>query len=298
MIEMTWIPEALRALAGIYIAIGLIALMCALALPKSRLRKACWSAAVLVVWILIPKLIAPPASTPEQVKDKQRRLVQIKAAEVRFQTICKTAGERIDRTVEGVDGLLLMKIRPEAINQDNQFAMDDPYGRRGSGGGESFIKSFLVETYNASKNKGTFEPKERTAYRYVDVIDESANRYRYTVKFVLRNPKIFKQGEGDYVLVKEDAMRLPSPRYGVTWDDISTKEDRELWIAGGSIKIFDLKENRVIAERRGYMIDRAQGSTAGFRSPWGAASQDGWSCPTWKEHHLPFVSKVLKRNVN
>jgi len=60
----------------------------------------------------------------------------------------------------------------------------------------------------------------------------------------------------------------PAPRYGITYDDISTREEREYWIAGSSLRVIDLKTQEVMAERIGYMMDRAQGSGAGGRSPW------------------------------
>jgi hypothetical protein len=94
----------------------------------------------------------------------------------------------------------------------------------------------------------------------------------------------------------------PVPRYGVTYDDLSTHEDREFWIAGSSLKVVDLKTNEVIAERIGYMVDRGQGDQSGFRSPWAYAPYT--ACPSfpltssgapnqfWQTRD--FVHKVLK----
>jgi hypothetical protein len=93
----------------------------------------------------------------------------------------------------------------------------------------------------------------------------------------------------------------PPPRYGVTYDDISTHEEREYWIAGSSLKVIDLQSNEVIAERVGYMMDRAQGSEAGGRSPWLLAANT--ACPKFADRHgasaqpyqtLDFVEAVLK----
>lgn len=67
------------------------------------------------------------------------------------------------------------------------------------------------------------------------------------------------------------------PRYGVTYDDISTREEREYWIAGSSLKVIDMQTNEIIAERIGYMVDWAQGSRAGQRSPWLFAADN--ACP-------------------
>ena len=61
----------------------------------------------------------------------QERLAK---AEAMFQERCKTAGEKIYRTVENVEGIFLLKLRPDGINYGNQFVMDDPYGRDLGGG--------------------------------------------------------------------------------------------------------------------------------------------------------------------
>jgi hypothetical protein len=76
---------------------------------------------------------------------------------------------------------------------------------------------------------------------------------------------------------------VPGPRYGVTYADISTIDDRKIWIAGSSLRVIDLETNEVIAERVGYMIDRGQGSEAGFRQPWADAAYI--ACP-----NFPFIS--------
>jgi hypothetical protein len=94
-------------------------------------------------------------------------------------------------------------------------------------------------------------------------------------------------------------------RYGITWDDISTREDREHWIAGGSLKVIDLQTNEIIAERIGYMMDRGLGDKSGFRNPWAFAEQ--YACPEFRQigpsdprrgrsynETAIFITKVLK----
>ena len=88
----------------------------------------------------------------------------------------------------------------------------------------------------------------------------------------------------------------------VTYDDISTHEDRTFWIAGSSLKVIDLQTNEVIAERVGYMVDRGQGNQSGGRSPWSYAPYS--ACPSfvtapsgapnqlWQTRN--FVHRILK----
>lgn len=87
----------------------------------------------------------------------------------------------------------------------------------------------------------------------------------------------------------------------MTYDDISTREERDYWIAGSSLKVIDLQTDEVIAERVGYMIDWAQGITVGGRSPWLLAADN--ACPEFSARHgatsqmfqsVRFVNKALK----
>ena len=110
-----------------------------------------------------------------------------------------------------------------------------------------------------------------------------------------------------FVLDKTPAPS-PAPRYGVTYDDISTREERDYWIAGSWLKVIDLKTNEVVAERIGYMMDRGQGNTSGGRAPWLLAADN--ACPSFfRNPNLPpnghgsraqsrqaqdFVEKTLK----
>ena len=84
------------------------------------------------------------------------------------------------------------------------------------------------------------------------------------------------------------AMALPGTTFPLV-------EDRERWIAGGSLKVIDLQTKEVLAERIGYMVDRGQGSQEGFRSPWALAQRT--ACPAF-EPLIPrtrsFVLSVLK----
>ncbi|MBK6906544.1 MAG: hypothetical protein IPH08_05500 [Rhodocyclaceae bacterium] len=68
---------------------------------------------------------------------------RLATAEAMFAERCKKAGVFIHRTAENVEGVFLLKLRPEGINYRDQFATTDPYGRDMTGNG--YIKSFCVE---------------------------------------------------------------------------------------------------------------------------------------------------------
>ncbi len=226
-------------------------------------------------------------------------------AEQMFQAHCKTAGERIYKTVDNVEGIFLIRVRPERVNYHDQFAMDDPYGSDVSGDG--YIKNFLR---GRTENGSLLEYPNANSYRYVEAIDpKDGTRYRYTgaVQDVVHTQSILIGGDGrtrfttrDFVLDRTPATR-PTPRYGITYDDISTREDRKFWIAGSSLKVIDLQTNDIIAERVGYMMDRGQGNDSGGRSPWLLATFH--ACPAFPtdpgRHPLQigqtrdFVERVL-----
>ena len=238
-------------------------------------------------------------STSALAEDTKARLAK---AEAMFQERCKKAGEFIYRTAENVEGVLLLKIRPSEINRGDQYKMDDPYGRDLTGNG--YIESFL----RARNEKGFLDPGKVGGYRYVDSLDPNdGKRYRYTggMKVVgkkdpstpnhqisiQRNPN-FDLNIYRFLLDRVPAPD-PAPRYGVTYDDISTREERDYWIAGSSLKVIDLKTNEVMAERIGYMMDRGQGNTSGGRAPWLLAERT--SCPHRPDLHQTrnFVEKTL-----
>jgi hypothetical protein len=87
-------------------------------------------------------------------------------------------------------------------------------------------------------------------------------------------------------------------RYGITWEDISTKEDRDYWIAGGKLAVVDLKTGEVAGERVGYVMDPTFGSTAQGRRIWLAVGFIPEAfCPRFEMHshrNTEFVAKVLK----
>jgi hypothetical protein len=212
-------------------------------------------------------------------------------AEAMFQARCKTAGEKIYRTAENVEGIFLMKLRPEGTNYghnaEQQFRMDDPYGH--DAGGDEYIKSFVRGYhYKAHSTPDVPGAPPRIGYRYVEALDpKDGQRYRYTGSVREVTKQLSGLSGGGTVRVTDFALDKtpvsgPAPRYGVTYDDISTREEREHWIAGSSLKVIDLQTNEVMAERIGYMMDRGQGDRSGGRSPWLYAADN--ACPSFQRN--------------
>ena len=301
----------LRAAGNLYLLLALAGVCVALWKGKTWPWKLTFAALVLVAFV------AP--GVPGIYRSVERRDTAAKAGEL-FAERCKTAGERIHRTVDAVDGIYLMKVRPEGKNLGDQFKLDDPYGNDLRG--DAYIMSFLRGSYPSWRPDRPDWPA-RAGYLYVEAKDpQSGQRYRYTgslkpvrkkdatapaIRRELQRDPTYDLNIYDFVLDKVPAQD-PRPRYGVTYEDISTREDREYWIAGSSLKVIDLQTNEVIAERIGYMMDRAQGSKAGGRSPWLLAADN--ACPSFdrfpgarvqtpssakqRRQTADFVEKVLR----
>ncbi len=267
--------------------------------------------ATLRIVLLVLMLGASGATQADAQKTPaQERLAK---AEALFKERCKAAGEKVYRTAENVEGIFLMKLRLTS-NYEKQFEMDDPYGHDSTG--NEYFNSFLVgRNQNGSLTRR--EDAVRQGYRYVEALNpQDGKRYRYTggmkvvgkkdvnakgVQMAMeRNPN-YDLNIYAFVLDKTPATG-PQPHYGVTYDDISSREDRDYWIAGSSLKVIDLNTNEVMAERIGYMMDRGQGSNAGGRSPWLLAAR--YACPEFpidgsrQSYQVGqtrnFVEKVLK----
>lgn len=211
-------------------------------------------------------------------------------AQALFAERCKTAGEKIYRTVDNVEGVFLLKLRPEEINYGDQFKLDDPYGH--DSGGDTYILNFLHGFYHQGNGVPTAGAPAMLGYSYVEAVDpRDGQRYRYSgrVEEPWQTNKSYLKGYTRFVMDRVKASG-PTPRYGVTYDDISTREEREFWIAGSSLKVIDLQTNEIIGERIGYMIDASQGSRSGGRSPWFFAADH--ACPGFQFNPL----RPLKRS--
>ena len=268
---------------------------------KTHINKRIQWLALLSLALLLGACTSSPRAT--QPNERQAKAMAM------WQERCKTAGEKIYKTVENVEGVYLMKIRT-TTNFGDQFKLDDPYGSDMTG--DTYILNFLRGFHHQSKVKTYPGSPPRVGYLYVEAQDpKDGQRYRYTGRIEqpwLTN-KNYSEDYKRFVLDKTLATG-PTPRYGVTYDDISTHEEREYWIAGSSLKVIDLQTNEVIAERIGYMVDWAQGSQAGGRSPWLLAANQ--ACPNFQRNPqrpplapgqgstaqlsqtLDFVEKVLK----
>ncbi|MDO8926380.1 MAG: hypothetical protein Q7U94_05630 [Sideroxyarcus sp.] len=185
-------------------------------------------------------------------------------AESYFKALCEKAeGDFVFRTVEGVDGIKIMRSQPD-------IKSTPPLWDEASGP----TPGLFVATFNG-------------IYQYVDAVEfvqgsqTSTQLVHYAIdpKLSIRVPP---WGLGHYPIEKSDA------RYGFTFRN-SPLENRELGIVGSELIIMDLKTNEVMALRRRF-------SKLNFVTHQSAQMMQGTPCRLLetKDSDNRFIAKILK----
>ncbi|GHU43466.1 hypothetical protein AGMMS50289_09920 [Betaproteobacteria bacterium] len=177
----------------------------------------------------------------------------------------------------------MMKPRKAATREElqDQFWLGDPYGASSTDmtGKHALLKESI------SGEDGTKIP----ALNFFETHDfENPDKlWRYSLKPTGRMiagrtseaPKVPEIEPG------RDLIEFIQSRYGYSWDDLSTREDRQYWVAKSRLQIVDLITKEVIAERIDYVIEDGFGSTENFRStPW---ISTGIGDTRWKTNYCP-----------
>lgn len=288
-----------------YLVVFIIAVGLALWLPKTTSTKllAGVSTAIVLGLPIISALIA--VRKQERIAEVQQQRTDV--AYARFQERCKTAGTKIVRTVDDVDGVLLVKLRPASTLDDHANPMWPGAAMALEASGESYIRTFISRTWDAqyydesTRGFRYFDrPRLRPRYRYVEAMDATdQKRYRYSLK---REPNDESANGVPNKLpqyLREEASG-PAPRYAVDFEDIVDSEDRKVWIAGTVLRVIDQQTGEVIAEQTRFLMDGGQGAIGGNRFPWGHAASSALKCPLKEPQGgndtqtRDFVNQVLK----
>ena len=203
-------------------------------------------------------------------------------AKARFDQLCQNAGEKIYRTADNVDGILLLKVRGDDEKyQSNRYnplkdqmwedaAVESDWFRNG------YIDGFLPYTMRNFQSS--------SGYTYVDVLqkDNSIIRYSGDWQITLNHP-----------FHTEPNPKFPA-RYAVTYENDISWENRKHWIAGTTIKIIDTKTNELMAEKTMYAFVPELGYSKYEQTPnpWGR----GQRCPSensYEQRTATFILKVL-----
>ena len=189
-----------------------------------------------------------------------------------FNEQCKTAGEKIYRTVDNVEGIMLLKVPPKStvsVDAQNRDPMWDNAALQENEGIE-FIGKFL----------GLYGGNGGSYYKYVDVLQPNqSDIIRYT---------------GHHSPLKQSLNPRHPARYAVTFENNVDPKLRRHWVAGATIRVIDRKTNEIIAEKTIYAFEKGLGGTGGARMPWLFAILCNKERLTSSEPLSDFVLSVLK----
>lgn len=192
-----------------------------------------------------------------------------------FEERCKLAGEKVYQPLTKVRGIEILRMR-RAVDSMDQWSREDPFSD--SSPEKSYIRNFIVWRDAAGHTAYLSKPAV-PGFDFVDTPGPDGTRIRYTGTYEALQSKWATPGS---VRFKDVATPAPMARakYGVTFEDISTTEDRRRWIAGGTISLIELATGNVVAERTGFMMDPLNGAgvTHG-RQPWAIAPRV--ACPAF-----------------
>ena len=280
------ILEVIGIVAAIVIAI--IASVVCYHLKPQWMQKHRWLVPVPALIVLFVFLVIPYFLQKERDAQRRQELQQARAeraawrkqyyepAKARFDQLCQNAGEKIYRTADNVDGILLLKVRGDDEKyQSNRYnprkdQMWEDAAIESEAAGENYIERFLPRLSMAP-------------YDFADVIQKDGSVIRYSMR----------RKEHSWIMDKQ-----PNPhsraRYAVTYENDISWENRKHWIAGTTIKVIDTKTNTLMAEKTMYAFVPELGYSKFEQNPnpWGR----GMRCPdenSYEQKTVIFVSKVL-----
>jgi hypothetical protein len=234
--------------------------------------------------------------TIQTVIEYRRFMAKYEPAKALFDEKCKTAGERIYKTAEGVEGILLPKIlestfeKSESETVKNQMwpqaAIENAFS------GVSYVVHYLGErhsgTYTKDPSTGKRVPKRPIlpGYKYVDVVNaEDGKRYRLRAEEAELIEKEWRKG-----FMPETPTTEPAPRHAVHLEHNVDPTLRKHWIAGSLVRVVDTTTNETLGELEVWKFDRSVGHT-----PWLNWSTSAATCPSISYDDIQyFVKKTLK----
>jgi len=208
-----------------------------------------------LAWIFIPSADERRLHREAEIRRQNR----LKSRAV-FENLCKTAGEKIYRTADNVEGVTLLKVwdRESAHSEEKLWkyaGLPEQYGK------DSYIEGFLkwrvkiITKGNEKYDDVLFLPEDQNhpyilqgRYSYVDVKQKNGTFLRYTLGDNLNQ---------NYRMIS-NFTKSPA-RYAVTFENPVVPEEREHWIAHTRATVIDLQNNTVMATKDWYSFESQQG---------------------------------------
>lgn len=277
MLELTGMGSVLRGIGVLYwlLAIGAVAL--AIWKGKGRWGKMLWAAVAIAVFGFLPA---------KEMIAQAKRDAYARDAWAYFKKLCdEKSGEKIYKTYTGVKSVLVVKPLPPATDKDHydQFWYGDPYSASATSVRAKAAASIL--TLDSRRPSGIQKGLE-----FVELKNEIGGVVQY--QRITRPPSNDK-------MASVDNIARPVSQFGISWEDISTPQDRKYWVAGSRLRVIDLTDNSIVAVRIGYFIEAGFGSKAGGRRPWLTSRGPNTTCPPLIGGDYSdqwFVTKVFKQD--
>ena len=265
MIEMTWVADALK-IGNLLITLVYFGAAAWLIYVALRSAIPVWVKASCIGGVVVAFGYLPVSGYLEY---REKRAYS-KAAWERFNKYCaEKAGEREYKKVERVESVLLMRER-ESVSEtqlSDQYWKGDPYGYAYKEKDVELSQLLITDTYGVNR----LTPIRGFAFVETKRVSDSGEVSYVQHKLDQSGFGVFSQEFGD-----------KQSRYGFTWEDISTDEDRRYWVAGSRLRVIDLQTNEIISERVGYMLESGFGSRQNGRIPWLMALKN--ACPKVDVH--------------
>jgi len=283
MLELGVGADLVRGVGWILWGLIAVGLWLALSKPKTVAGKVISTALVLAAPVAI---LGPTAYRSYEYRKRYE------VAQAYFDERCKTAGEKIYKTVEGVEGIQLWGMRGGDRVKDEDNPNWHAAGMPNAPVTEGYVSHFLdyENNLNPGAERGTLGSKPKNViargFRFVDVKKTQGNFLRYRINTNRPNTSA--------PFLASEPVSTSDARYAVDYQDISTPEGRANWVAGGLIKVIDTQTNEVLAEMTAFGFERGFGSKAGARQPWRFAKHCGASVGERYQSVRFFVDQVVK----
>lgn len=276
MLEFTGIASVLRGISFLYWLLAFGAVGLALWKGKTMRAKALWAGIAIAAFGFLPV---------KGIIEQAQRDAYAKEAWAYFKKLCdEKSGEKIYKTYTGVKSVLVVKPLPPATEKDlyDQFWYGDPYSNDSAleDRGER-VAALLIGRVEFTKNAHA-----KNGFDFIEQRVEGKNEPRFQRVQPIEKPPF----------TTTTSIAVPESRFGISWEDISTKEDRKYWVAGSRLRIVDLTDKSIVAERIGYFIEAGFGSRAGQRRPWQSSRGPNTTCPSLVNRDFSdrwFVLKAL-----
>ena len=272
------------------------------AMENHRWRRRLQSAACLAVTTLfmIPigkDYMERQAYIRKQQAKRDEFQARYNKAKAIFDERCKTAGEKIYHTVEDVEGITLLNVPQEYTDALGHDPMWEGAALPYSNDGDDYIRSFLNwEIYQKNERiKRGLHPNPvmmrpgsydtvYPGYQYVDVRqnDNTYLRYRYPAD----------EDREDYRKMITEQVNEHPARYAVEFKPIIDPADRQYWVAGLTINVYDTKENILMASKTWYSMEPGQGNS-NQRVPWVSAD----ICPEFELDQRDLIVFFVRQAV-